>query len=256
MNKNVIPPKTAEDKKREYEKEKHLKETYDWFEKYQHPEANESFLHGPSKVEEVKECLDAIINANKSDSAKEKPPSMITSNLVTDTNFFVYRPTPQRISGTRNRTNRKTRVNTNNFTFMRQTNPDPEDRILARKEREVTAESFRRMGNVQYRNSKFESAVDSYTKGLQYINDTPVLYLNRALCYIKLREFKRSIMDTTYVITYLDEKYLRAWLYRAAAYKRLNDEKNFEYNIYQARRINYREQEFIDDFLDKMRSLL
>lgn len=63
-------------------------------------------------------------------------------------------------------------------------------------------------------------------------------------------------MDTDFVLTKLDEKYLRAWLYRAAAYKRLNDEANYEYSVYQARRLNYTETEFIDDFLDKMRSLL
>jgi len=71
-----------------------------------------------------------------------------------------------------------------------------------------------------------------------------------------MREYKLSIMDCDYVIAKLDGNYLRAWLYRAAAYKRLNDEANYEDSVSQARRLNRSQREFIDDFLDKMRSLL
>lgn len=34
---------------------------------YQHPQADEPFLHEPSKIEEVFECLDNILNANKTE---------------------------------------------------------------------------------------------------------------------------------------------------------------------------------------------
>lgn len=71
-----------------------------------------------------------------------------------------------------------------------------------------------------------------------------------------MREFRRGIMDCDYVINHVDGQYLRAWLYRAAGYKRLNDEPNFENSIYQAKRENYTQHAYIDDFVDKMRSLL
>lgn len=80
---------------------------------------------------------------------------------------------------------RRIALNTNQFTFMRQIDPEPEDRILARQEREFVAETFRRLGNFEYRKLRFDVAIENYTKGLKYVKDTPVLYVNRAMCYIK-----------------------------------------------------------------------
>jgi len=42
-----------------------------------------------------------------------------------------------------------------------------------------------RLGNAEYRRANFDKAIEYYTKGLNYINDSPVLYVNRSLCYIK-----------------------------------------------------------------------
>lgn len=42
-----------------------------------------------------------------------------------------------------------------------------------------------RMGNYEYRKSNYETAIAMYNKGLCYINDTFVLYLNRCACFIK-----------------------------------------------------------------------
>ncbi|XP_017083566.2 tetratricopeptide repeat protein 12 [Drosophila eugracilis] len=221
---------------------------------YQYPEANESFLEGkPSKVEEVIECLEGIENANKTDSSKKRAKSVLT---IDDINFLVTKRNPSQSSIFRRPRIRKVPINTNQFTFMRQIEFEPGDRLLAREQREDVAETFRRFGNFEYRKLNFLLAKDYYTKGLQYIKDSPVLYVNRAMCFIKMREFKLGILDCDYVLTKLDECYLRAWLYRGAAYKRLNDEANYEYSIEQARQSNRPEAAFIDEFLEKMRSLL
>jgi len=68
---------------------------------------------------------------------------------------------------------------------MRQIDSEPDDRVLAREQREDVAETFRRMGNYEYRKLNFSLAKDYYSKGIQYIKDSPVLYVNRALCFIK-----------------------------------------------------------------------
>ncbi|XP_016952283.1 tetratricopeptide repeat protein 12 [Drosophila biarmipes] len=221
---------------------------------YQHPESDESFLdERPSKVQEVIECLEAIENANKTDSSKTREKSTLN---ISDLQFLVTHQKARKSSVFRRPKTKKVPINTNQFTFMRQIDSEPEDRILARKQREDVAETFRRMGNHEYRKLNFSLAKNYYTKGLEYIKDTPVLYVNRAMCFIKMREFKLGIMDCDYVIAKLDGNYLRAWLYRAAAYKRLNDEANFEDSVSLARRLNRTQNAFIDDFLDKMRSLL
>nr|XP_017009065.2 LOW QUALITY PROTEIN: tetratricopeptide repeat protein 12 [Drosophila takahashii] len=221
---------------------------------YQHPETDESFLEEhPSKVVEVIECLEAIENANKTDLSKNRKKSTLNINEFP---FLVTQRNERSTTTFRRAKTKNVPINTNQFTFMRQVNPDAEDRILARKQREDVAETFRRMGNFEYRKSNFALAKNYYTKGLEYIKDTPVLYVNRAMCSIKMRELKHSIMDCDYVLTHVDERYLRAWLYRAAAYKRLNDETNYEKSVDQARRLNRSQAEFIEDFLEKMRLLL
>ncbi|XP_017031394.1 tetratricopeptide repeat protein 12 [Drosophila kikkawai] len=225
---------------------------------YQYLEANESFLKKPSMVKEVMEYLDTIENANKMDSTRTARKTAVDRKSVAqDDDFLVTLRTPTNVRSSFRRAKfKKIPMNTNQFTFMRQIEPEPEDRILARQQREIVAETFRRSGNFEYRKQRFEVAIDFYTRGLTYVKDTPVLYVNRAMCYIKLRAYKRGIMDCDHVLTYIDEKYPRAWLYRAAAYKRLNDEANYEYSVSQVKRLNNTETEFIDDFLEKMRTLL
>lgn len=73
-----------------------------------------------------------------------------------------------------------------------------------------------------------------------------------SLC--RLRQFKRSIIDCDYIINKLDPLNLRAWLYRAIAFKRQGDESNYNYNILQARLLNSVRSEFIDAFLERMRT--
>ncbi|XP_023034499.2 tetratricopeptide repeat protein 12 isoform X2 [Drosophila willistoni] len=202
------------------------------------PEMNEKFLEEPSKVQEVLQFLDQMANANKMDegSAPQKP-LVDSSGLVTDENFLVFKRISfnDRMSIKRSKSKNKIVGNTNQFTFMRQIDETQERRVETRIERERVADNYRRLGNFEYRRNAFEAAIQFYTRGLGYIVDTPVLYVNRALCHIK---------------------YLRAWLYRAAAYKRLNDEKSFEESVYQAKSLNSSEIEYIEKFLDKMRTML
>ncbi|XP_020818459.1 tetratricopeptide repeat protein 12 [Drosophila serrata] len=224
---------------------------------HQYPEANESFLKQPSKVEDVLEYLETIENANKMDSAKARKSTVDRKSLDMNLDFMV---TLRKVSNTetysRRGKSKKLPLNTNQFTFMRQINQEPQDRLLVRLERESVADTFRRLGNFEYRKRRFDEAINYYTKGLTYVKDTPVLYLNRAMCFIKLREYKRGIMDCDYILAYIDEKNVRAWLYRAAAYKRLSDEYNYDHSVYKARILNHTETEFIDDFLEKLRTQL
>ncbi|KAH8420872.1 hypothetical protein KR222_007469, partial [Zaprionus bogoriensis] len=184
---------------------------------------------------------------------KVEPPVIDYAAGLTDSNFAItYRPTSIRMT---KRTRSKLRnVNVNQFTFMRQLDQTLEKRKETRGEREQVATTFRRLGNHEFRRNHFDSAIEMYNNALSYIRDTPVLYLNRAACYIKLRNFKRSIMDCDYILNNLDPKNLRAWLYRGLAYKRYGDETNFNYSLYQAKRLNSGQSEFIENFLERMRT--
>lgn len=44
---------------------------------------------------------------------------------------------------------------------------------------------FFRMGNEAFRNGNYERAIGMYTKAIDQVKDSPVLYNNRALTYIR-----------------------------------------------------------------------
>ncbi|ALC47100.1 maker221 [Drosophila busckii] len=230
-----------------------------------HGECNESFLTGANKVVDLIQFFEGMVSANKMDETldgKKKQPVEVKdiSAEVTDDNFVISQrlgadrmSTSVSAKRSRSRLN-KAAANLNQFTFMRQLDQTDEQQVQARIERERVANNYRRQGNFEYRRSHFESAIELYTRGLDYIHDTPVLYLNRACCYIKLRNYKRALIDCDYILNHLDPKYLRAWLYRAGAYQRLGDDQNYEYSVYQAKRLNYKDLEYIETFLEKVRS--
>lgn len=71
------------------------------------------------------------------------------------------------------------------YTFMKQLESDAKKRAANKKEREHIAQNFRKMGNEAFRKQEYEKAVNLYTKAIDHVKDSPILYNNRALCYIK-----------------------------------------------------------------------
>ncbi|XP_034488817.1 tetratricopeptide repeat protein 12 [Drosophila innubila] len=206
----------------------------------QHPQIDESFLQLDSKVEEVMILLRSMMKATEEESEAERKREETAEN-VTDDNFMVT-----------TRENRK--ANCNRFTFMRQVEVDLDERSKARLERERVAQNFRKLGNAKYRQGNYDDAISMYSQAIENIKDSPILYINRSLCFIKLANFKRAIIDCDFVLNKLDEKNLRAWLYRAMAYKSLNDEASFENCIKYVRKYHSKQIEFIDSFIEKMKS--
>ncbi|XP_062123338.1 tetratricopeptide repeat protein 12 [Drosophila sulfurigaster albostrigata] len=210
----------------------------------QHPQIDESFLQLNSKVEEVTTLLRSMIKPSEEEVEAATFKKETTADGVTDDNFMVTkRPSD-------------TSINNDRFTFMRQVEVDQDERSKARLERERVAQNFRKLGNANYRQEKFENAIAMYSQAIENIKDSPVLYINRALCFIKLGNFKRAIIDCDFVLNKLDEKNLRSWLYRAMAYKSLNDEANYENCIKYVRKYHSKQMEFIDTFIEKMKATL
>lgn len=128
-------------------------------------------------------------------------------------------------------------------------------------------------GNDAFRNNNFEKAVLHYSKAIERIKDSAITYNNRALCYIRwvlklnvvelfwsasflscrLRNYKRALEDCQYVLDKLrQETNLRSWLYRATAYKRLNDMEKYEESVAKAREHNPKQLAYIDKFISQI----
>ncbi|XP_034486185.1 tetratricopeptide repeat protein 12 [Drosophila innubila] len=222
-----------------------------------HSELNENFLRQPSKVDDIIKFLAEMAKSNKMEGTKEPEvkKEVDISASVTDSSFLVTQRSSS--SGKRSKSTSKKpnlRANMNQMTFMRQIDLTDEERIKAREERVRVANNFRRLGNAEYRRTNFDSAIEYYTKGLNYINDSPVLFVNRSLCYIKKREYKRALIDLNHVLNNLDSCCLRAWLYKAGTLKRMNNDAGYEECVDNARRYNRRHLDYVEYFLDKMRS--
>ncbi|KAH8382668.1 hypothetical protein KR009_004804 [Drosophila setifemur] len=221
-------------------------------------DANESFIDERSIVLDILKQLDDMLNANKLDTGKgkeEKKPEVDPSAGVTDTSFLVF------ARDLRKKSSRPLKKifknsNTNQISSMRQIDVTPKERIEARCDRERVADSFRRLGNEEYRRANFEKSISYYSKAIQYVADSPVLYCNRALAKIKKRDFKQALFDLDYVIFKLDPCHLKAWLYRAGALLRLNNEAESLKAIDSARVLNRgeKEQNYIIYFLEKLRN--
>ncbi|XP_037730691.1 tetratricopeptide repeat protein 12 [Drosophila subpulchrella] len=231
----------------------------------QHPQIDERFLDSESTVEEVVKLLENLqVPKDDEDDQQDKVEKDTKPSIVTEENFIITARTNATpvISATKDTASRdKSKPRTfsrldrskDRYPFMRQVEMDLDQRSKARLERERVAQNFRKLGNAEYRKGDYESAMQMYTEAIENIRDSHILYINRALCFIKSGKFKRGIVDCDFVLNKLDEKNLRAWMYRAMAYKGLNDESNFENCVKYARKFNSKQMEFIDDFLEKLK---
>ncbi|EDW66578.2 LOW QUALITY PROTEIN: uncharacterized protein Dvir_GJ23542 [Drosophila virilis] len=141
---------------------------------------------------------------------------------------------------------------TDQQSFMKEVERDANERAQARAQREYEAELQRSQGNEAFRNGNYEKAILHYNKAIERVKNSAITYNNRALCYIRLRNYKRAIDDCQYVLDKLQETNLRAWLYKATAYKHQNDAENFEDSVAQARRHNPQQLAYIEKFIGQI----
>lgn len=112
------------------------------------------------------------------------------------------------------------------------------------------------MGNAAFRNGEYEKAVSVYTKAIDQIRDSPILYNNRALTYIRLSLFKRAIIDCDFVLNKLDEKNLRSWLYRAKAYFMIGEKRLYDKSIFEAKKHHPKELAYIEKIISEIEGFL
>ncbi|EDW43548.1 tetratricopeptide repeat protein 12 [Drosophila sechellia] len=140
----------------------------------------------------------------------------------------------------------------NQKSFMEQVEKDANDRAEARAKAEYEAELQRSQGNEAFRSQKYEKAILHYDKAIIKVKDSAITYCNRALCYIKLQNYKRALKDCQYVLEKLQETNLRAWLYQAHAHKGLKQDDKFEESVAKAREHNPKQLAYIDKYIKQL----
>ncbi|KAL3315260.1 RNA polymerase II-associated protein 3 [Cichlidogyrus casuarinus] len=87
--------------------------------------------------------------------------------------------------------------------------------------RQKLSDEAKEEGNIYFRKSDFVSAIEKYTKAIQYTPSSAVLYSNRAMAQLKLDQYAAAEVDCTSAIS-LDSKMAKAYFRRALARKNLN----------------------------------
>lgn len=111
-----------------------------------------------------------------------------------------------------------------------------------------------RLGNAAFRQQDYVKAISMYSKAIDHVKNSSVLYNNRALSYIMLNLPKKAIIDVDFVIQKLDEKNVRSWLYRANGYYLLGEMRDFEKSVNEAKKSNPKELEFIEKAVARIQS--
>lgn len=91
-----------------------------------------------------------------------------------------------------------------------------------------------------------------YSKAIDLVRDSPILYNNRALSYIRLSLFKRAITDCDWVLNKLDEKNLRSLLYRAKANYLLHEKELYKISIQEAKKHHPKELGYIERIVSEI----
>lgn len=136
--------------------------------------------------------------------------------------------------------------------FMQEVERDAARRAAERRNRESVAQNLRKLGNQAFRNKEYEKAINLYTKAIDHVKDSSVLYNNRALTYIQLELYKKAVIDADFVLQKLDDKNLRSWLFRAKAYYLLGELRDFRKSINEAKKSNPKKIEFIESTAEKI----
>jgi tetratricopeptide (TPR) repeat protein len=76
-------------------------------------------------------------------------------------------------------------------------------------------------GNEAYKAGEFKEAVKAYTHSLRLMQDNAVVYANRGMCHLKLKQYRQTLADCTAAIQ-IDDSYTKAYLRRGIAHRRLS----------------------------------
>lgn len=73
-------------------------------------------------------------------------------------------------------------------------------------------------------------------------------------CFSRLGLYKKAIIDVDFVLQKLDEKNIQSWIYRAKGYYLLDEVRDFEKSINEAKKNNPKQLEFIEKCVRNIQS--
>ena len=93
---------------------------------------------------------------------------------------------------------------------------DAQERAARRKAREAGADAFKAEGNRFFKDGEYRRAADKYTDAIKVDPSNPRYYVNRAIAYIRLRQFTLAERSCDAALR-IDEKHVKALVQRGVA---------------------------------------
>jgi small glutamine-rich tetratricopeptide repeat-containing protein alpha len=99
-----------------------------------------------------------------------------------------------------------------------------EDLEMPEHVRQKKAEHKKNLGNEALKSRDYKEAISYYTKALEYDDKSAPAYCNRALVYLKMKNYNQCMLDCNKALE-LKSDYLKAYHRRGKALFALNDFK-------------------------------
>jgi STIP1 family protein 1 len=77
---------------------------------------------------------------------------------------------------------------------------------------------LREKGNNYYSRSEYDAAIRAYDQALEYTPNDPILFYNKAICFLKLKDYDLAIQFSDKSIA-LDAKAMKGYYYKAQAFE-------------------------------------
>ncbi len=100
--------------------------------------------------------------------------------------------------------------------FMAIMEQDAKERYERRKKNYKQADELKLKGNEEFKLENFEKALEFYTQAIQIVRDNPILYTNRAQCYLKLKKYDEVLKDCEWALR-AKETWTKAYILKGRA---------------------------------------
>ncbi|XP_017784539.1 PREDICTED: tetratricopeptide repeat protein 12-like [Nicrophorus vespilloides] len=132
--------------------------------------------------------------------------------------------------------------------FMTEVSKDADMRYKNRLLRKERMETFKKQATLAFRRGDYERALCCYNKAIEQIKDSPLLYNNRCLTFLKLKLYDKAISDAETALR-LNENCLKSYLFIAKANYLSDNLKEFSNAIEKAKCIHPNMVKFIEEFV-------
>ncbi|KPJ19019.1 Tetratricopeptide repeat protein 12 [Papilio machaon] len=134
--------------------------------------------------------------------------------------------------------------------WMAEVSKDAEKRAEDRKIRREKMDTMKTQAMKAFRRGDYDRALSCYNRAIEFIRDNHMLYCDRALTNIKLRNYQKVLDDCDWALR-INEKSFKARLYKAKAYKELEEVDKFDECKKEVEEMFPQHHELITYFLSK-----